>query len=124
MKTRQNPQLLRTHQRIQSSSAKSFEAADKVILMEFILFQKELTEAVEYTKGLIAQQLAGMGQGLMDDEAMEDTAKRVLGNQEEAQRIYQEIYSKKLRAFYKETAKIKEKEISYDDFVKLAEKRS
>lgn len=83
----------------------------------------EQPEAVEYTKGLIAQQLAGMGQGLMDDEAMEDTAKRVLGNQEEAQRIYQEIYSKKLRAFYKETAKIKEKEISYDDFVKLAEKK-
>lgn len=83
----------------------------------------EQEEAVEYTKGLIAQQLAGMGQGLMDEQDMEDTAKRVLGNQEEAQRIFQELYSKKLREFYKQTVKIKEREISYDDFVKLAEQK-
>lgn len=83
----------------------------------------EQEEAVEYTKGLIAQQLAGMGQGLMDEQDMEDTAKRVLGNQEEAQRIFQELYSKKLRDFYKQTVKIKEREISYDDFVKLAEQK-
>jgi trigger factor len=94
---------------------------NKLIKSKEIKVEQE--EAVEYTKGLIAQQLAGMGQGLMDEQDMEDTAKRVLGNQEEAQRIFQELYSKKLREFYKQTVKIKEREISYDDFVKLAEQK-
>lgn len=80
-------------------------------------------EIVAHTKGLIAQQLAGMGGNMMDDAEMEATANRVLENQEEAKRLYEQLYAAKLREFYNTTAKIKEKEISYDDFVKLAEKK-
>lgn len=84
----------------------------------------EQAEVVEHTKNLVKQQLGGMGQNIMGDDELEDTAKRVLQNQDEARRLYEQLYSVKLRDFYQKTAKIKEKEISYDEFVKLAEKRS
>jgi len=64
-----------------------------------------------------------MGQGMMGEEEIEATAQRVLENQDEARRLYEQLYSVKLRDFYLRTAKIKERETSYDDFVKLAEKR-
>jgi trigger factor len=80
-------------------------------------------EVVAHTKGLIAQQLSGMGGNIMEDAEMDETANRVLENQEEAKRLYEQLYAAKLREFYHATAKIKQKEISYDDFVKLAEKK-
>ena len=80
-------------------------------------------EIVAHTKGLIAQQLSGMGGNMMDDKEMEETANRVLENQDEAKRLYEQLYAEKLRTFYNSTAKIKEKEVSYGDFVKLAEKK-
>jgi trigger factor len=80
-------------------------------------------EIINHTKALIQQQLSGMGQ-IMDDTELEDTAKRVLQNEEEARRVYDQVYSSKLRKLYNDTVKIKERNISYDDFVKLAEKRS
>ena len=79
-------------------------------------------EVVEHTKGLIQQQLTGMGQ-MMDDKELADTAMRVLSNQEEARRVYDQLYSAKLRKLYNETVKIKARNISYDDFVKLADKK-
>lgn len=80
-------------------------------------------EVIEFTKGMVRQQLAGMGPNMMSDEELEDTAKRVLENQDESRRLYEQLYSVKLRELYNAKAKIKEKEISYDDFIKLAEKK-
>lgn len=79
-------------------------------------------EVIEHTKGLIQQQLAGMGQ-IMDDKELSETAMRVLSNEEESRRVYDQLYSVKLRKLYNETVKIKERNISYDDFVKLVEKK-
>jgi trigger factor len=94
---------------------------NKLIKAHDIKVEKE--EVIEYTKGMVRQQLAGMGQNMMDEQELEDTAKRVLENQDEARRLYEQLYSAKLREFYNQTAKIKEREISYDDFVKLAEQK-
>lgn len=84
----------------------------------------ELTqdEIINHTKGLIQQQLSGMGQ-IMDDAELEETARRVLQNQEESRRVFDQIYGLKLRKLYNDTVKIKEKNISYDEFVKLADKK-
>ena len=76
-------------------------------------------EVVDYTKGLLAQQMAGMGMPLNNDEELTDTAKRVLQNEEEARNIYMMMYDHKLMDLYKNSLKLKEKEISYEDFVKL-----
>ena len=47
----------------------------------------------------------------------------LLENQDESRRLYEQLYAVKLRELYNEKVKVKEKEISYDDFVKLAEKK-
>ena len=78
-------------------------------------------EVVEHTKGLLAQQMAGMGlPGGTNDEELTETANRVLQNEEEARNLYMMMYDMKLTDLYKSTLKLKEKEVSYEDFVKLA----
>lgn len=76
---------------------------------------------VEHTKGLIQQQMAGMGQNFMDDAELTDTANRVLQNEDEARQLYEQLYQQKMLELYNNTFNIKEKTVSYDDFVKLAE---
>ena len=80
----------------------------------------EHEEVIDHTKGLLAQQMAGMGMPANDDEQLTETANRVLQNEEEARNIYMMMYDNKLMTLYKNSFKLKEKEISYDDFVKLA----
>ena len=79
-------------------------------------------EVVEHTKGLLAQQMAGMGMP-SDDEQLTETANRVLQNEEEARNIYMMMYENKLMTLYKNTFKLKEKEVSYDDFIKMVYKK-
>lgn len=80
----------------------------------------EHEEVIEHTKGLLAQQMAGMGMPTNDDEQLTETANRVLQNEEEARNIYMMMYDNKLMTLYKNSFKLKEKEVSYDDFVKIA----
>jgi trigger factor len=77
-------------------------------------------EAIELTKGLMAQQYAQYGMPTPEDEELDNVAKRVLSNREEAQRIYQMIYDQKVIDFVKENSKVEEKELSYEDFLKIA----
>jgi trigger factor len=77
-------------------------------------------EVLEHTKGLLAQQMAGMGMPGNNDEELTETANRVLQNEEEARNIYMMMYDNKLMELYKSSLKLKEKEISYENFVKLA----
>lgn len=77
-------------------------------------------EVIEHTKMLLAQQIAGMRLPTNDDEQLTETANRVLQNEEEARNIYMMMYDNKLMTLYKNSFKLKEKEISYEDFVKIA----
>jgi len=77
-------------------------------------------EVVEHTKGLLVQQMAGMGLPENSDEELTETANRVLQNEEEARNLYMMMYDTKLMELYKSSIKLKEKEISYEDFVKMA----
>ena len=81
--------------------------------------QEELTEHI---KLLIRQQFANMGQTDVDEELLNDTANRVMQNKEEISRINDQVFSVKLLALFKEKLKIKEKQVSYDEFVKLAQR--
>lgn len=78
-------------------------------------------ELVSYTKELVARQMAQYGQQ-PEEKDLEDIAKRVLENQEEAQRIADQLFGDKLMKFFKETVKINEKEVSFDEFVKMLSK--
>jgi trigger factor len=77
-------------------------------------------EAMTRTKDMFKSQMASYGSEI-DDEDLENAARNYLTkNQQDAENIYQQLYSEKLLKHYKETVSLKEKEVSFDDFVKLA----
>ncbi len=71
-----------------------------------------------HAKEMIKVQMAQFGQMNPSDEELEGIAARVLGNQEEARRISEQLISQKLIELYKEKANLKLKEMSYEKFVK------
>ena len=79
-------------------------------------------EVIAYTKELLGSQYAQYGMMIPEDEEMTKFAHNVLSNQEEARKIYDSLYDQKVLNFLKDTLKITEKEVSYDDFVKIASK--
>ena len=82
----------------------------------------EQEEVVAYTKGLLVSNYAQYGMPAPDDKELTASAMQVLQNQEEANRVYDMLGEQKLTRFFKETVKLNEKEISYDDFVEMASK--
>ena len=56
-------------------------------------------------------------------EDLENYAKTVLGKQEEKQKMYNELYSDKIMNLVSEKCKLESKEVTYDEFVKLAAKK-
>lgn len=78
-------------------------------------------EAIAETKKLIAAQMAQYGQVAPEEEMLEQYAQQVLSNKEEEKNIYDRAFTSKMTAFFKESFKLNEKEISYTDFVKLAQ---
>ncbi|MDF2438270.1 MAG: trigger factor [Bacteroidota bacterium] len=77
-------------------------------------------EVIEHTKNLIRAQFGKMQQVPMSDEDMENTAKRVLGNQDEAKKIYEQVYGQKVMDLFKSKFSIEKKEVAYDEFFKSA----
>ncbi len=71
-----------------------------------------------HAKEMIKAQMAQFGQMNPSDEELDGIAARVLGNQEEARRISEQLVSQKLIALYKEKANLDVKEMSYENFVK------
>lgn len=84
----------------------------------------EPDEVMEYTKGLLVNQYAQYGMPAPEEDQLVSQANEVLKNREEANKIYDNIYGSKMLAFFKETVKLNEKSLPYDDFVKEAYKQS
>lgn len=77
--------------------------------------QEELTS---YTKELVRRQMAQYGQAPEDSE-LGGIAQRVMENKEELQRITDQLFSEKLVGFFKENLKVNEKEVNFDEFLKM-----
>ncbi|AUS07261.1 trigger factor [Pseudotamlana carrageenivorans] len=80
--------------------------------------QVTMDDIKNHAKEMIKGQMAQFGQLNPSDKELEDIAARVLGNQDEARRISEQLISQKLLAVYKEKANLKVKELSYENFVK------
>ncbi len=72
----------------------------------------------DHAKQIVRGQMAQFGQLDPSDEELEGIAARVLSNQEEARRLSEQVVSQKLLQLYKEKANLKEKEVTYEAFVK------
>lgn len=77
-------------------------------------------EVIEFTKGLLVRNYAQYGIPAPEDNELTESAKQVLGNREEATRIYDMLAEHKLTQFFKDTVKLSDKEVSYETFVEHA----
>ena len=77
-----------------------------------------LEELKDFAKGFIKMQMAQYGNPDPDDAQLEDIANRILENQEESKRLSEQLIQKKLLDFFKTNAKLKAKEVTFDEFVK------
>jgi trigger factor len=75
-------------------------------------------EVVEHVKQLLRAQFEKYGRTDVDDKELTETAQKVLAKEEEAKRIYDQLYDQRLMQVFKETFTIEQKEVSYDDFFK------
>lgn len=77
-------------------------------------------EAVEYTKELLGNQYAQYGMMIPEEEEFNKMAVSILANEEEAKKIFDTLYETKVLSYLKDAVKVEEKELSYDEFVKVA----
>ena len=75
-------------------------------------------------KKMIKLQMKQYGQPEGDDKQLLEIANNVLKNEKEKKKIYDHLYDEKTLSVYKEQFKLKEKSITYDDFVKLAKEKN
>lgn len=69
-------------------------------------------------KELIAQQMVQFGKIDIDETELDNIAERILSNREEVKRLSDQILSLKQIQFFKEKIDLKEKVVSYDEFIK------
>ena len=77
-------------------------------------------DVLEHAKKLIRIQMKQYGQPEGDDKQLSEIANNILKNEDEKKKLYDQIFDERTLSVYKEKFKLKEKSISYDDFVKLA----
>lgn len=107
-------------------SKEQYEKAEKGLRYQLIEgkiakdnnLQVTYDELKDYAKTFIKAQMAQYGNMNPSDEDLEGIAQRIMTNKDEVKRLEDQLVSKKLLDFYKENAKLKTKEISFDDFIK------
>ena len=82
--------------------------------------QVTFDELKDYSKGMIKGQMAQFGQMNPTDEEVDGIVARIMSNQEEVQRLSEQLNTNKILQFFKENAKLKTKEITYEKFIKEA----
>ena len=92
------------------------------LIQEKILKENDIKldyeELKEYAKGFIRTQMAQFGNMNPEDAELDDIANRILGNQEEAKKLQDQLMSQKLMTFYKEKMTFKTKKVTYKGFIK------
>lgn len=71
-----------------------------------------------YTAEVIKKQMAQFGQMNPTDADVESIVTRVLSNKDEVKRLSEQVMSEKMLNLFKDKVKVKEKEVTYQDFIK------
>ena len=82
--------------------------------------QVTFDELKAYAKDMIKAQMAQFGQMDPSEEELDSISARILSNQDEVKRMSEQLNTNKLLDFFKENAKLKTKEVTYDKFIKEA----
>jgi trigger factor len=80
-------------------------------------------EAEDHVKNILRGNFAKYGRNPdeVSDEELSGTAKRVLEKEEEAKKVFEELYAVKLMGLYRSKFTITPKEVSYEEFLKGGE---
>ena len=78
-------------------------------------------DAVNYTKTLLQRQYDQYGIPYPGEEEMDQSARQILQDQNESQQIFQNLYGYQLIEHFKHNLQLENKEVSYDEFLKLAQ---
>jgi trigger factor len=95
---------------------------EKLIIENDIKINSESIK--EFATNMIKNQMAAYGQNNPDDKELNSILTRILSNQEEVKRISNQIISEKLLIIYKEKVNIKNKSVSYEEYIKIAYKKN
>lgn len=76
-------------------------------------------EATEHVRKLIREQYKRYNMKDIEESELENSVKRILANEEESKRIFEQLYGNKVMELFKTKFSLDKKEISFDDFSKL-----
>ena len=79
----------------------------------------EEKEIKDFAKKIFLSQFGQIGKK-DDDKEIEQMVERILRNEEERNRIIEQVKTVKLLTFFKENIKFKTKKLTYDSFIKIA----
>ena len=77
-----------------------------------------MEELRDFAKGFIKMQMAQYGNPNPDEKQLDDIANRILENKDETKRLSEQLMQQKMLDFFKANAKLKAKEVTFDEFVK------
>ena len=95
---------------------------EKLIIENDIKINSESIK--EFATKMIKDQMAAYGQNNPDDKELNSILTRILSNQDEVKRISNQIISEKLLVIYKEKVNIKNKNVSYEEYIEIAYKKN
>jgi trigger factor len=84
--------------------------------------QLKFEDLQDYSRTMIRQQMAQYGHMDATDEEVDQVVARIMSNQEEVKRMSEQLQNEKMLKFFKENAKLKKKELTYEQFIEEAYK--
>lgn len=123
--------LHQTNDKIESLEAAKEQLVKEEEGLRYQLIESKVAEKyelnVEYAdveataKKLIKEQLAMYGQTNIPEEDLEKIVQSSLQNQEEFRRMADQVFADKMMQAFKENAKLTQKEVTFNEFVKIME---
>ncbi|MFI3259194.1 MAG: trigger factor [Rikenellaceae bacterium] len=105
--------------------------ADFIKMFTWNFIQKRIIEAEQIAvtpedalaeaKSVAQMQLAQYGMGVAPDDMLENYAKQILSNKEQGQKIYEQLFERKVVASLKEKVTVEVAEITVEEFGKIVE---
>ena len=84
----------------------------------------EYADVENAMRNIIKEQLAMYGQANMPEEDLERIVQGSIQNQQEFQRMADQVFADKMMQAFKDNVKLKEKKLTFDEFVKLMEEKN
>lgn len=97
-----------------------YQLIETKLLREHADLQLKFEELQAYSRNQIRVQMAQFGHTDATDEEVDNIVARVLSNQDEVKRMSEQLQNEKMLDFFKKNANLKNKEVTYEEFIKEA----